>query len=67
MDKIYDAKHFLPPKSPQQTIRKSEASDMKTLNSVRSLKLISVFADSNAESTNQTESMKKVKDELPAV
>jgi len=40
---------------------------MKTLNSVRSLKLISVFADSNAESTNQTESMKKVKDELPAV
>ena len=53
IDKIYDPKHFLPPKSPQFSNKKSEAEEMKTLTSVRSLKLVSVFGDSNAEIGSQ--------------
>ena len=53
IDKIYDAKHFLPPKSPQQSIKKSECEDMRTLTSVRSLKLISVCRDEITEMGSQ--------------
>ena len=65
IDKIYDPKHFLPPKSPQLSNAKSDCDEMKTLTSVRSLKLISVYADSNAESIPSTDNFKKTKGDVP--
>jgi hypothetical protein len=54
IDKIYDSKHFLPPKAQQQP-NKSIPGSVNTLNTVKSLKLISVFAESMVDTPSRTE------------
>lgn len=44
IDKIYDQKHFLPPKNVQPPESNKSSNTTKTISTVRSLKLISMFA-----------------------
>lgn len=44
IDKIYDQKHFLPPKNVQPQESNKSSNTAKTISTVRSLKLISMFA-----------------------
>ena len=46
IDKIYDLKHFLPSKPTQKEESKSTSNAGQTVSTVKSLKLISVFAES---------------------
>jgi len=44
IDKIYDQKHFLPPKNFQPQNSNNSSNATKTISNVKSLKLISMFA-----------------------
>ena len=46
VDKIYDLKHFLPPKNATQNTSTAESASSKRLSSAKSLKLISMFGES---------------------
>lgn len=54
IDKIYDQKHFMPPKNTQPATTNNSSNTKKTLSAVRSLKLISLFAESNVDNPVET-------------
>lgn len=53
IDKIYDQKHFLPPKNTQPQMTNNSTTTTKTISTAKSLKLISLFAESNVEHQNE--------------
>lgn len=54
IDKIYDQKHFMPPKNSQPPTTNNSSNTTKTISAVRSLKLISLFAESNVDNAIET-------------
>lgn len=54
IDKIYDQKHFLPPKNTQPQTTNNSVNTTKTISTVKSLKLISLFTDSSVDNQFET-------------
>jgi hypothetical protein len=54
IDKIYDQKHFLPPKNIPPPTNNNYTSTMKTISAVGSLRLISLFAESKVDNPIET-------------